>query len=203
MRRTLLLLLLVGLTPARAADGHALDEYVQSLKVGVAAGRIEIHLALTPGINIADQVIRRIDTDRDDVLSAEEAEAYGRSVLADLSARMDGREASLALARVELPMPGDLRAGNAAIRIDAIFADAPRRGEHRLAIRNAHLTTTSVYLANALVPDSPDLRIVRQSRDPRQQNYELTYSIGGAVGSRWMWTLLAFTSLVVLVRARR
>jgi hypothetical protein len=199
----LLLVLLLGVAQARVVEGHTPDEYVQALKVGVSAGRVEVHLALTPGVNIADDLLRRIDSNRDDVLSTEEAEAYGRLLIADLSALINDRPVSLTLERVEVPMPGDLRAGDAIIRVEAVITDAPRRGEHRLTIRNRHLASMSVYLANALLPKSREVAIVRQSRDLRQQTYELTYTIDGTVSQRWMWTLLAFTSLVVLVRARR
>jgi hypothetical protein len=192
----------VAVAISQVAHAHPLDEYVQALKVGVTPGRIDVQLVLTPGINIVSDVLCLIDLDGDDQLSVEEAESYGRRVLADLSARLDERDVILTMTRVELPMPGDLRGGNAVIRIDAVIEHRSARGEHRLAIHNAHLPSTSVYLANALLPESRDVRVVRRSRDSRQQTYELTYAIGGVIGMGWMWTVFAAAGLAVLARAR-
>ena len=175
---------------------------MQALKVGSRPAASRFILRWTPGANIADGVIRRIDTNRDAVLSPDEAEAYGGMVIADLFVRLDDRDVSMALTRVEVPMPGDLRTGTSVIRIEAFVDDTRARGEHRLSIRNTHLTPMSVYLANALLPESSEIVIVKQSRDAIQQNYELTYRIGESVSHRWMWTLFAFASLGVLVSAR-
>lgn len=191
----------VAVAISQVAHAHPLDEYVQALKVGVTPGRIDVQLVLTPGINIVSDVLCLIDLDGDDQLSVEEAESYGRRVLADLSARLDERDVILTMTRVELPMPGDLRGGNAVIRIDAVIEHRSARGEHRLAIHNAHLPSTSVYLANALLPGE-DVRIVRQSRDYRQQTYWLEYQVQETRAPSLGWLLVAGAGLVALVRLR-
>lgn len=193
---------LVLLTLARGAEAHTLDEYVQALRVSVTGTEIQIFLDLTAGTNIASTIIGRVDTNGDGTLSPAEAEAYGRAVLGDLIFTLDDAAVPLSLSRVEVPTPGEIRERQAAIRITASAPHTGGDGPHRLAIRNTHLPALSVYLANALLPESRDVRVVRQSRDSRQQTYELTYAIGGVIGMGWMWTVFAAAGLAVLARAR-
>ena len=199
--RLMLTIVALAIAPA-AVSAHALDEYVQALKIGVTSHRLELQLALTPGINVASEVLRHVDVDGDEVISTEEAKAYGRHVIADLAATLDGTAITLLLHRVEVPTSGDLRAGSGVIRIEAVAADAARPGEHRFVLRNKHLPTMSVYLANALLPESRDVQIKRQSRDERQQTYLLDYEIGGDSSTPLAWMFVASIALLGLVGGR-
>jgi hypothetical protein len=187
---------------AGAVDAHTLDEYVQALRVGVRSARLLVFLDLTPGINIAAHVLQRIDGDGDDALSPTEAEAYARSVIADLAITLDGDDVALSLVRVETPAAEELRDGQGTIRIEASTSASIPSGRHRLVVRNGHLPDSSVYLANALLPDAADIRILQQARDFRQQTYSLDYEIRGANTAALAWLLAASTILTMLVCAR-
>ncbi len=59
---------------AGIADAHALDEYVQALRVDVGSARLVVYLDFTPGTNIAAHVLPLIDGNGDGALSPTEAE---------------------------------------------------------------------------------------------------------------------------------
>ena len=80
------------------ADAHRLDEYLQAARVSVASTGIVVHLDLTPGVSLASDVIATLDRDGDGRTSPLEAEAYGRVVLGDVSARLDGAPLGLSAA---------------------------------------------------------------------------------------------------------
>lgn len=193
---------LATLTFVRVADAHTLDEYVQALRVGVGSARLAVYLDLTPGVNIAAQVLQRIDGNRDGVLSPTEAEAYGRAVIADLAITLDGHGVPLSLDRVEMPAADELRDGQRTIRIEASVPASASNGRHRLVIANTHLSQFSVYLANALLPGTAEARIVQQTRDVRQQTFWLDYEIRAANTTALAWLLAASIMLTMLVCGR-
>jgi hypothetical protein len=202
MTRAALLCAATILTAAAAVDAHALDEYVQALRVAVSAGRVDLSLDLTPGVKIAGDVLRRVDTDGDGSLSPDEAERYARVVLADLTVTIDGNPVAPALDRVDVSTVAELRDGVGTIRVRA-SAPGPRwPGRHHVDVRNRHLPSTSVYLANALLPESANVRIEQQSRDRRQQDFLLEYAIGKNVAAPALWVAIASLGLIVFVRVR-
>lgn len=187
---------------AHVADAHALDEYVQALRVDVGGARLAVYLDLTPGANIAAQVLGRIDEDGDEVLSPAELEKYGRAVIADLAVSLDGEDVSLVLARVEAPPTEELRSGQGTIRIETSARTALASGRHRLVVRNGHLPPLSAYLANALLPDA-DTRILQQSRDVRQQTFSMDYERRPAYTIMFAWWIAASVMLTALAYGRR
>jgi hypothetical protein len=191
------------LASAPAARAHALDEYVQALRVGVSAQGHTLSLSLTPGVRIAGEVLRRIDLNDDGVLSPDEAERYARDVIADLSVSVDGAEVPVSLLRVELPPIGEMRDGQGVIRVELSAPGPITRGRHQVVVRNDHFPGPSVYLANALQPDDPGRRIISQRRDTRQQTFWLEYEAAATSAPRWTATLLASASLLMLAWSRR
>jgi hypothetical protein len=184
-------------------DAHRLDEYLQAARVGVTPSAIVIDLSLTPGVAVAPEIIARLDPDGDGRILPREAEAYGRRVLADLNARLDAAPLALTLRRVEVPPPGELGAGVAAIRVELEGRLAVRAsGRHLLELTNTHLADQSVYMANALLPETDQVTILRQERDPRQQTFRLRYETRPA-GASVAWLLLTGVWLAVHVRLRR
>jgi hypothetical protein len=187
---------------ASAADAHTLDEYVQALRVEVGRARLLVYLDLTPGTNIAAHVLQRIDHNDDGVLSPTEAEAYARSVIADLAITLDGHDVALSLVRAETPAAEELRDGQGTIRIETSTRAATSSGRHRLIIHNGHLPSVSVYLANALLPDTADIHILQQARDLHQQTFSLDYEARSVNTTLLAWLLTASTMLTMLVWAR-
>jgi hypothetical protein len=181
---------------------HALDEYVQAARVAVSPSAIVVHLDLTPGVSIADQIIDRLDGDGDGRVSPSEAGVYGRAVQDDLRLRLDGADVPLTLARVEVPAIAEMRDGVGTLRLELSAAGSGSAGRHRLELTNAHLPDRSVYLANALMPETSDVTIVRQDRDVRQQEYRLDYELRSARGGPFWWLLVAAGGLLVHARCR-
>ena len=190
------------LAAATVADAHALDEYVQALRVAVSAGRVELTLDLTPGANIAADVMHLLDADNDGAVSPSEAEQYGRVVLSELVLAVDGHRAVASLTHVDVSSVPEIRAGVGTIRIRAVAAASTEAGAHRVDVRNDHHGSASVYLANALIPDSSRVQIERQSRDARQQAFSVDYRIARNYSAPMLWLALASVATVVFVRVR-
>ena len=191
------------LAAGTALRAHALDEYVQATRVDVCSKGVVLFADLTPGVAIAQVIVDRLDSDHDGVFSPAEAEAYGRALLEDLDLSLDGAPLSLSLIRVEAPTVGEIRQGQGTIRIET-WSDAPARpGRHRLVLRNSHLPGISVYLANALVPDSREVHIIEQTRDARQQTFQLDFdAVGDHTGMPFAWLLTGAAVVVSLVGLR-
>jgi hypothetical protein len=187
-----------------ALEAHALDEYLQATRVDIAPKGVALFVDLTPGVAVAQAIIGRLDSDGDGAFSPTEAETYGRALLSDLELSLDGSRLPLSLMRVEVPTAGEMREGQGTIRIKTWSDASLLPGSHRLVVRNAHMTVISVYLANALIPESPETRIVKQTRDTRQQLFELDFETGRAASTsraQLGWLLMGVavvTSLVVL-----
>jgi hypothetical protein len=182
---------------------HRLDEYLQASRVSVARDRIALEVDLTPGANIASEVIASLDRDGDAAISPIEAQSYGQSVLTDLAMELDGRPVSLTLTRVEVPTIGEMRDGMGAIRLQATASiDGSVAGRRNLHLQNDHQPEKSVYLANALVPDTADVRIVSQSRDPRQRDFTIEYTVEPGWPVKMAWLLAAGTVLTALLARR-
>ena len=171
----------------------------------VARDRIALEVDLTPGVNIASDVIASLDRDGDTAISPMEAQSYGQSVLADLVVELDGRQVPLTLTRVEISAIAELREGMGAIRVQATATiDGSVAGRRDLHLQNDHQPEKSVYLANALVPDTADVRIVRQSRDSRQRDLRIEYTVEPRWPVKVVWLLAGFSVLagVLVQRAR-
>jgi hypothetical protein len=162
-------LFLVLLALPSAAFAHRLDEYLQATIVAVEPAEVRLRINLTPGVAVAEEVLSRVDPDRDGVVTAAESAAYARRLRRDLVLKLDGREVDLACAGFDVPAPADLRSGSGIIRAEFTAAPGPlARGLHRLTLENWHLPMASAYLFNAARPNSPSVRISRQTRNDSQ-----------------------------------
>ena len=61
---------------AMTAYAHRLDEYLQAVRVDLDLTRVEVRLALTPGVDVSDTIVREIDADHDGRLAQGEQAAY-------------------------------------------------------------------------------------------------------------------------------
>jgi hypothetical protein len=68
-----------------------------------------------------------------------------------------------------------MRAGTGTIRLRAQATTGASAGEHLLHFYNGHRPDVSVYLVNALVPDTPQIVLGAPRRDARQQSFDLEY----------------------------
>ena len=62
-----LVALLSGLAPT--ASAHRLNEYLQATTIALAPDHLTLHLRLTPGTDVAPQVLGSLDTNHDGALS--------------------------------------------------------------------------------------------------------------------------------------
>ena len=191
-----LAVVLVAMFPA---DGtaHRLDEYLQAARVALTPNSIRLELDLTPGANIAQSLVNRIDLDRDGRFSPEEAEVYARVVLREIGVWLDGASLDLGLQHVEVSTPEELLDGVGTLSIVATTAVVSPPALHQLTLRNSHDTARGVYLMNALVPKSKDVIITAQARDGRQQEFRVEYEVRSSAAQLW-WILAACGSLGTL-----
>ena len=181
-------------------SAHRLDEYLQAARIGVGADRVHLELSLTPGIAVAERIIREIDRDGDGVLSEAEQRAYAERVLTAMTLRVDEAPTlRLRLAGSSFPDPASMRSGNGAISIrsEARLARLTA-GPHHVVFRNNFVDDSSVYLANALVPDDDRVAVTDQERRVDQSELRIAFSVRetGPAGKRYMWFGLAAVLLL-------
>jgi hypothetical protein len=188
-----------------ATSAHRLDEYLQASRVSIARQQVTLEIDLTPGASIAARVVALVDRDHDGRISPIEAAEYGRAVVRDAVLEVDGRPVSLTLTRAEASSIGEMSEGLGSIRLVALgsLREAAAAGRHQLHLRNDHHPESSVYLVNALVPQTPDVSVARQIRDIHQRDFHLDYDIRPAWPARIVWLTLGLTGLAALIVMRR
>jgi len=175
--------LLALLALPSAACAHRLDEYLQATIVAIEADSIRLRINLTPGVDVADRVLTRIDRDHDGAISTNEGAGYAELLRRDLTVRVDGRKLKLKLTASEFPTPDELRIGLGIIQIE--FSAAPEpfvTGTHKFTMENRHLPSLSVYLINAALPKSSTIQITRQKRNENQAEGEIEFSFSPTSG---------------------
>ena len=200
MKRLLACCLCVLAIQATAA-AHVLDEYVQAAQIALAPGGAHVELRLTPGVEVAERVFALIDVDADGQISPAEEQAYSRRVLQDIALEVDGRRVPLALTGIHFPSRREMKEGIGAIHLD-LKAEAAlgAAGEHQLSFRNDHLPELGVYLVNALVPATSEIKISGQERDPHQREMRLSLHVTSSDGrgtQPWAGMLMVCLCLVL------
>jgi hypothetical protein len=111
-----------------------------------------------------------------------------KHVLGDLSITMDAQAVQPRLVSWSIPQPAALRDGLGEIHIE-YTAELPHSDPDRsFILSNHHLSRTSVYLMNVLVPEDRGIRILAQKRNAQQTVYELDYeqtSTAAGVDTTW------------------
>lgn len=155
---------------------HVLDQYLQVTQIAIAPDGARIELRLIPGAQVAERIIALIDADGDGQISLTEEQAYARRVWQDVTLEVNGRCAPLALIRIQFPSRREMSEGTGAIRLE-LAAEAPLNaaGEHQLSFHNNHLPELGVYLANALVPATDEIKITQQERDALQHELRIKF----------------------------
>ncbi len=194
-----LLLTIAGVVEVSA---HRLDEYLQAARLGIDSGAVHIELDLTPGIALAEAVIADIDRNRDGSLTEDEQRAYGAVAMGALTLEVDGTPVRAQLVDSSFPALEAMRRGEGTIRIQSAAA-LPNlsAGSHRLLFRNSHHRDRSVYLANALVPESDEVAITAQRRDRDQTELTIDYLVRAAPGTStnaWLGAIAAAMALSLL-----
>ena len=163
---------------AKSACAHRLDEYLQATMFDVAGDHISLKMRLAPGVEVFGQVLAKIDTDGDGVISSAEQRTYAVSVGKDLSLSIDGQHVPLRLGAFTFPELREMKEGVGEIVLN-FAAQVPVGGQNRtLVFENHHVPAISVYLANCLVPSDPNIHVIAQNRNITQSFYQLNYSLG-------------------------
>lgn len=179
-RRALLVAIVAGVLPG-PLQGHRLDEYLQTTFITVEPNRVDLDLSLTPGINLAAGLFATLDRDQDGTVSAREADTYAREVSTALSLELDDTPQSLTVVQHQFPSREDLLTGRALLRIRFRAEFPPMApGDHHLTFRNSYQTNASVYLVNAVLPESKSVEITRQNRDLQQLQSRIDFRLTAA-----------------------
>jgi hypothetical protein len=204
MKRLLpIIALLVLVMPVRTV-AHQLDEYLQAARIAFARDRIVLEIDLTPGANIAGEIVAALDSDGNGVVQALEARAYGQAVVGDFDVSFDGQPVHLTLETIEVPAVAEMRRGVGTIQLTVAGTIGPAPdGTRHVRFTNRHHPETSVYLANALVSADRDVQVVSQRRDYRQQQIDVEYKIGSRWPLQFIWVLVGVTVIGSRVAARQ
>lgn len=185
----LLLCILSACAFHRTVSAHVLDQYLQVAQVALAPDGVRIELRLIPGAQVADRVFALIDTDGNGEILHTEEQAYAQRVWQDVTFEVDGRRAPLRLTGIQFPSRLEMKEGIGAIRLDLVADVAlDAAGEHQLSFRNDHLSEFGVYLANALVPATREIKITGQKRDALQHELRINFqAMPDAARGRLFW----------------
>ena len=184
--------LAIGVFGGARMSAHRLDECLQAARIAVEPDRVELELDVTPGAAVAESILSDIDRDRNGVLSPDEQRAYVKSLLAAIEVAVDGRRLPLdsggsTFADVAVLERGE---GTIQVRSSAALPSLPE-GRHQVFFRNAYRRDVSVYLANALVPESDRVAVTSQRHDAEQQELTIDYTLQTAPTVPMMAWLLA------------
>jgi len=181
-----------------ALPAHRLDECLQAARIAVEDDRVDIELGLTPGVAVAGAIIDDIDRDRDGVLSGDEQRAYAGRVVDAVQLMVDGKELQVASLDAAFPELAALRSGEGTVQLRLTAAITQTPGNHRVLFRNGFRREASVYLANALVPDSKHIDVTAQRRDGNQSELTIEYVVRPANAASFPWWLIgSMTGLTV------
>ena len=172
-----------------ALPAHRLDECLQAARIAVEEDRVEIELGVTPGVAIAGAIIGDIDRDRDGVLSSEEKQSYAERIVQGVQLMADGRELKIALLDATFPELATIRSGDGVVQLRLAAAITHTQGTHQVFFRNSFRRDSSVYLANALVPDSDRIDVTAQRRDGDQSELTIEYVVKRADAASLPWWL--------------
>jgi len=191
----------IGFGAAAGVSAHRLDEYLQAARIAIDPGGVKIEMSLTPGVAVADAIIAEIDRDRDGTLSRDEQRAYASTVVNGTMVEVDGMAVRTQLGAYDFPDLGSMKRGEAAIAIQwTVMFPRPPAGAHRLTFRNHHHPDASVYLANALVPESDDVAVTAQQRDRTQSELTIEYVLRARPSGSAAW-LVGIGAAALLVSA--
>ena len=162
---------------------------------------MQLELDLTPGIAVAEAIIRDIDRNRDGALSLDEQRDYVDSVGRVLAFEVDGTPVRAQLGVTSFPDLAAMRLGEGTIRLRSTATfPALSTGRHHLLFRNGHDPDRSVYLANALVPASNAVAVTAQRRDTYQTELTIDYVLrAGPATSTDAWLLGSIAGAMVVV----
>jgi hypothetical protein len=196
----LAIVLLLGASSDVAA--HRLDECLQAATIAVEPDHVALDLSLTPGVDVVGRIIQEIDRNGDGAVTVDEQRAFAATLVASIALSNDGHALELRPADITFPELVTLRRGEGTIRLQSTAPLSPQApGGHQLSFQNRYRPEVSVYLANALVPESRRIAVTSQHRAHDQHELTLSYSVSESrATSLWVLTGVAIALAAVLLR---
>ncbi|MEJ5118726.1 hypothetical protein WH158_15055 [Gluconobacter cerinus] len=155
------------------ASAHRLDEYLQATTIALSRDHVALHLRLVPGVEVAEGVIRQMDTNRNGILSRTEQQAYVSRVTQSLSLSLNGQPLVLALNSATFSSLTAMHEGTGVVDLQFTSGASLQNGSNHLTFHNRGSGPETVWLVNCLVPQDPDLHVLRQTRSRNQSDYQL------------------------------
>ena len=177
VKKSILILAIAALSFPVAASAHRLDEYLQATTLGLSDHSIALHLRLTPGVDVADGVIRQIDQNGDGNLSVAEQQAYVSHIAQTLTLSINGQFQLLSTKTATFPSLSAIKNGAGTIDIQFTAKTDFKKGDYTLTYDNKGAGPDTVWLVNSLIPQSPDICITQQKRSENQSHYELHFKV--------------------------
>jgi hypothetical protein len=177
LARRAVLLLALAAAPL-AALGHRVHEYLQATVVSIEPEAIRLSINLTPGVEVAAEVLARIDWNSDGLIAESEGATYAELLRRDLALRLDRGAMELEVVAATFPPTAELVAGTGIIQLVFAAGALPlAAGPHVLAFENRHFAGVGVYLFNAALPRSSSIEIARQKRNDDQSVGEIEFTL--------------------------
>jgi nickel/cobalt transporter (NicO) family protein len=180
----LLLLSLLLLIPPQVVHADPADMYAQSQSITLSRAGIRIDWKVAPGPVLADAIWAAADTDHNNLVSPQEAEAWMAPFVTDLSVQLDGQALGAPrLQSVHWPQSvGLLRTGqDAAEVVLSIPWPAGLSGAHALVIHSAHVEANSLDWFSLASQDG--LSFETPSQDNGLLKVSLDFPPGGGANS--------------------
>lgn len=160
------------------ASAHVLDQYLQVTQIALAPNNVRIELRLIPGVRVAGRICTLIDMDGNGQITKVEEQAYAQRVSHDIALAVGGVNVPLTLTNNQFPSQQEMREGLGTIRLTyETSTSLSTATQPQLYFRNNHLPEIGVYLVNALMPTTNEIKLGRQERDPLQRELRLGYQI--------------------------
>jgi hypothetical protein len=185
-------------------SAHRLDQLLQAARIGIAEDRVELELDLTPGAAVSDRMIAEIDRDGDGSFSNDEQRSFVDRVFTRIEMTADGARLRVTPRSFTFPAAAAFRAGDGVIAIRAAAPmSANSQGAHHLAFQNDYGRDISVYLANALVPETHRVAVTGQQRDGVQSRLIITYDVRARQPTALPFACAAAVIAAIAVGSRR
>ncbi|MBK8616545.1 MAG: hypothetical protein IPN96_05445 [Anaerolineales bacterium] len=99
----ILFLILLLAAPSKKAAAHPADIYAHTLNVALAPTGLQIKWDIKPGPMLTSYLWYEVDADKDEILTQQEVDDWGRIRAALLTATLDDKPLSLLLESVQMP----------------------------------------------------------------------------------------------------
>ncbi len=99
----ILFLILLLAAPSKKAAAHPADIYAHTLNVALAPTGLQIKWDIKPGPMLTSYLWYEVDADKDEILTQQEVDDWGRIRAALLTATLDDKPLSLVLESVQMP----------------------------------------------------------------------------------------------------